>query len=228
MHKLSFILLAICISGCGGSYTNYVGPQGPKGDPGTPAPSPTSTTTAEDQDIANLVSDENDYRLGLGQTMLSSGLSCVLYTITGGDRIQASISGHNTLTGLSTVATFLYSYAFNQPNASSSDGLNVLPLALQPLYTNMFMLLCYGQIVVTDTDYHTFQLSSDDASLLYVDGSLVIDNDNAHGVTTISGMRYLRRGVHSFSLYFAQTGAGSQALILNTDGALAPANRFYH
>ena len=181
-----------------------------------------------EQDVANLVADENDYRTGLGQTALSSGLACTLYTTTGGDRIQASIAGHNTLTGLSQVATYLYKGPFNQPDSPISDGMNVLPEALRSLYKNMYLLRCQGQVVVTATGYYGFELSSDDGSLLYIDGAKVIDNDNNHGNTTVVGQKYLRRGVHTFRLDYAQTGGGNQSLILTSGGSTINPALYFH
>jgi hypothetical protein len=187
------------------------GPQGPA--------APVAPVSSLEADVASLLASENEYRLGLGQTALSAGLSCRLYTATGGDRIQSSIAGHNTLTGLSQVASYTFVGVFNQPNSPISDGMNVLPPALRAVYKNMYMLRCEGQIVVTKTDYYLFELTSDDASLLYVGGSKVIDNDNNHGSVTVSGMKYLRRGVHAFRVDYAQMGGGSQSLMLKVDGA---------
>lgn len=197
---------------------------GKKGDMGVPGPqgpvAPPAVVSALEADVASLLASENEYRLGLGQTALSAGLSCTLYSATGGDRIQASIAGHNTITGLSSVGSFTFTGLFNQPVSPVSDGMSVLPPALRAVYKNMYMLRCQGQLVVTKTDHYLFELSSDDASLLYVDGAKVIDNDNNHGDTTVAGMKYLRRGVHTFRVDYAQMGGGSQSLMLKVDGSL--------
>jgi hypothetical protein len=180
------------------------------------------------QDINSLVTDENNYRLGLGQSILSEGLSCTLYTITGGDRIQSSIAGHNTLTGITQVATYLLKASFNQPDSSVNDGMNILPISLRSIYKNMYMLRCQGQLVVVQNGYYSFELTSDDASVLYVDGSKVIDNDNNHGAIMQAGQKYLRRGVHTIRLDYAQAGAGNQALILKANGELVDPVFFQH
>lgn len=209
MFAATFALIA-----CHGKDGN-MGPSGPQG-PGPTIP----TVSPVEQDVADLLAEENDYRLGLGQTALTSGLSCALSTFTAGDRIQASIAGHNTLSGLSQVATFLLKSEISQPVSPVSDGMSVLPAALRSIYMNMYLLRCQGQIVVTDTDHYLFELESDDGSVLYIDGAKVIDNDNNHGPTTVAGMKYLRRGVHTIRLDYAQSGGGSQALSLKVDGAL--------
>lgn len=215
---LSLALLSACGRGFNGK-DGSDGAQGPAGPTGPAAPVVTLPVDSVAQDVQNLLNDENDYREGLGQTALTSGLSCTLYTITGGDRIQASIAGHNTLTGITQVATFLFKGQFNQPDSPVSQTLNVLPAPLRPLYTNMILLRCQGQIVVRESDYIPFELTSDDGSVLYIDGAKVIDNDNAHGATLVSGMKYLRRGVHTFRLDFAQSGGGNQALVLTSGGS---------
>lgn len=230
--KTILILLTIVMTACG--RTEYVqgppGEAGGKGDPGAVVETPPPVLPTE---IESLLKDENVYRLSLGQTALTQGLSCALFSTTGGDRIQATSGGHTTLQGLSQVATFLLNKVLNQPETPVSDGMNVLPAALRSLYTNAYLLRCQGQLVVTSTDYYTFNLNSDDASVLYLDGAKVIDNDNAHGPTVIIGQRFMRRGVHSFRLDYAQTGGGTQALVLkagtsdNTAGLIQPEYLFH-
>lgn len=200
---------------------------GPRGAMGPAAPAVVvAPVSSVDADIKTLISDENTYRVSLGQPVLSAGLSCTLSTITGGDRIQASIAGHNTLTGISQVYAFTFMGEFNQANSNVNDGLNVLPQSLRPLYKNMYLLRCQGQIVIRETDYVPFELTSDDGSVLYIDGVKIIDNDNAHGAVKVTGVKQLRRGVHSFRLDFAQSGGGNQALIL-TSGNESIANKFF-
>jgi hypothetical protein len=179
-------------------------------------PEPLPEPSVESQ-VKAIVSEENEYRLGLGETMLSEGLSCTLYTVSGGTRIQSSIPGHTTLVGVTKVATFLHRSVFNQANSSVNEGMNVLPLALRTIYKSMYKLTCTGYIVVVESGFYNFELASDDASLLYLNGSKVIDNDNAHAITSVQGQRYLRKGVHQLRLDYAQTG-GSQALMLKANG----------
>lgn len=195
--------------------------KGSKGDPGAvvTVPAPVAPLT----DAQAVVADENDYRLSLGQSVLTQGaLSCTLYSVTGGDRIQASIAGHNTLTGITQVASYSYSGAFNQPDGPVSDGMNVLPPALRSTYQNMYLLRCTGYVVITENDTYAFELTSDDGSVLYVDGAKLIDNDNNHGATVATGVKALRKGVHAFRLDYAQTGAGNQALIVRAGSASGP------
>ncbi len=181
-------------------------------------------TTSEQQDVLNLIQDENDYRIGQGQTMLSSGLTATLQTFTSGDRIQASITDHNTLAGLVTVGSFTLKETFNQLQSSVNDGMNVLPIALRNTYKTNYLLRASGYIVITESDYYQFDLLSDDASIFYLDGSKLIDNDNSHGVTLKIGSKFLRRGLHAFRIDCAQNG-GEQALVLNMNGSLIDPSR---
>jgi len=230
----AIVAVAFGLSGCGVHIMK--GDQGDTGAVGAPgadgavvvvSPTPVPATPTE-ADIASVLADENAYRLGLGQTMLSNGLSCTLYSITGGDRIQSSIGGHNTLSGITTVATYLYKGLFNQPDSPISDGMNVLPTSLRAMYKNMYLLRCSGQIVVLESAHYGFELNSDDASLLYIDGVKVIDNDNNHGTTMVTGSKYLRRGVHTIRLDYAQTGAGSQSLQLTSSGVSIDPMYYFH
>lgn len=189
-----------------------------------------NVSETEQDNILSVVADENEYRLGLGQTQLSNGLSCTLYTVTGGSYIQNDATHTPTLTGVVQVATFLFADVINQLSSPVSDTLNLLPVALRanPRYTNLIKLVCQGQIVVTHTGYYNFTLTSDDGSVLYLDGSRLVDNDDNHSSTTVNGTKYLRRGVHAFRLDFAQTGGGSQALVLTANGDLIPGTYLYH
>lgn len=233
-----FMLITGCNGAFNGAFTGDTGQTGAAGANGTNGTNgadgavvtvpaiPAPLTAAQD-----LLAEENDYRAGLGQYALSQGaLTCTLYKITGGSRIQSSISGHNTLSGLSTIGSYLYSGPFNQPNSSASVGMNVLPPALRAVYLNMYKLVCSGYIIVTANDYYNFELTSDDASLLYLDGSKLIDNDNNHGNTVVVGTKYLRKGLHTISLQYAQTG-GNQSLILragsSTSGLSSISSEFY-
>lgn len=208
----------VAVSGCG------------KGDPGQPGQvvyldKPGDPPTDEQVLIDGIVSEENDYRLGLGQTAITNGLSCILYTVTGGHNIQ---NVNPTLSGITQVATFLYADTFNQPDAPITDGLNVLPAPLRSVYQDKFLLRCQGYIVVTKTAYYQFDLRSDDASLLYLDGTKLIDLDGAHGPMTKSGTKYLRKGVHVFRLDYAQTGGGSQSLSLTAGNEFISGLYLYH
>src|ERR1019366_8511344 len=94
------------------------GPQGPQGPAGT------SPSVAALSDISKLVAEENDYRAQIGQDLLTSGLTCTLYTVPNTTTTIASAV-------LTTVGSYGYDGVFNQPNAPVTDGLNILPIGLR-------------------------------------------------------------------------------------------------
>ena len=210
MKKLMVVCM-LFLAGC----MPEKGDQGLRGQPGAPG-----TVVQVPPSTVELIVDEyNDTRNALGQESIMPGLACSLYTVpTSATQIVGA-----SLTG---VGSFLYQGGFNQPNANVSVGLNVLPPAMSQIYKTWFVLKCSGFLVVTDNKYHRFDLSSDDGSILYIDGA-ALNNDGMHSITTKSSSKFLSRGVHSFELDFIQ-GAGNQALILNMDGSQLPVSQLYH
>jgi hypothetical protein len=81
---------------------------------------------------------------------------------------------------------------------------------------------------MTTNDYQQFTLASDDGSVLYIDGGVVINNDGNHGVVTKSAMKYMRYGVHSIELDYMEGPGGNQALVLNMGASIMPANILFH
>ncbi len=66
-----------------------------------------------------------------------------------------------------------------------------------------------GQLNVTSGGTYTFQNSSDDGSLLFVDGQQVVDDDGPHGMQTVAGTIYLAPGAHQVTVEYAQSGGGA-------------------
>lgn len=175
--------------------------------------------------VSQIVADENAFRLSKGQLPLAPGLTCTLHNLL------ATTPSLIPTSPPSAVATFAYIGSFNQPDASASDGLNILPAALKPLYLQWFLVKCSGYIVIEDSGYRAFSLRSDDGSKLYLNGTsasnLVIDNDGNHGPLTKTGAVQLHRGIVSISLQYMQGPAGSQALVLEDENGVIPGAKFY-
>jgi hypothetical protein len=187
--------------------------------------------TPEQADIDFLLQDENDYRLAQGQTELSNGLSCTVQAIASGQWLSSSSPGYNAAQGVvamnGTAYSYLFKNMFNQPNATGPNSL--LPLAIQPLFlSNKYRISCTGQIVVLETAYYSFELNSDDGSILTINGAQVINNDGNHGMTIKSGTILLRRGVRTFALLYAQTGAVNFGLILKANDELIDGKYYAH
>lgn len=67
-----------------------------------------------------------------------------------------------------------------------------------------------GEFDVARTGSHTFHLTSDDGSRLYIDGQLVIDNDGMQAATQKTATLQLSAGIHDIKVeYFEGGGAGS-------------------
>ncbi|MCL5097942.1 MAG: PA14 domain-containing protein, partial [Candidatus Omnitrophica bacterium] len=70
-----------------------------------------------------------------------------------------------------------------------------------------------GQLLITNAGTYTFYTSSDDGSLFYLDGQLVVNNDGGHGTEERNGRVDIEEGNHPFVLeYFEEGGPGSLVL----------------
>jgi len=167
-------------------------------------------------EVQSMIADENDYRLSLGQLPLTSGLTCSLYNVANGATPTPPMpQPANFPTSLpSATSTFTYKGVFNQ---ASGTGSQILPSAIRGLYVNWFAIRCQGSIVITDSGWHNFQTESDDASMLYIDNVLVVDNNGQHGMQVRQGAKQLHSGVHTFRLDYL-AGNGPSGLIVNMDG----------
>jgi len=145
--------------------------------------------------------------------------------------LSTSIAGCTVLsstTGYVSVGSWTYTGAINQPNEGTASGFNVLPTALQSLYTNDFAVTCTGYFVNPDYNYHEFDVDSDDGSLLYINGGVpLVNNDGEHGASDVKGEKYLEAQVYSFQLNYFQ-GPGNVALIVNEDGNVINAESLWH
>lgn len=218
---LSALFTLAALTGCG---------KGPKGDTvvvAVPAPA------APESETQRLVDAENDYRLSLGQSALSQGLSCTVQAVASGQWLSASSPGYNAGQGVVVLSGTSYAYlmtgAFNQANASGGSLNSVLPAPIRSVFASInYKINCTGQIVVTETGYYNFSLASDDGSILTVAGTQVVNNDGNHAIQEKQGLKMLRAGVHTFSLQYAQTGGGNFALLLSANGVQVPGSAFYH
>jgi hypothetical protein len=75
----------------------------------------------------------------------------------------------------------------------------------------VFSVQWSGYIHVEDSGRYTFWLTSDDSSRLYVDGTLVVQNDGVHAAQTASGALELTDGPHDVLVQYRQLG-GAWAL----------------
>lgn len=219
------VILTVGLVACGGS----TGPQGPAGVSATSTSS--SSASAE---VQSIVDGYNQYLVSQGSDPITPGLRCTLYNVPNMPStpclLSSSIPGCNVLSsssGYTSVATFTYVGPINQSDESGTAGFNMLPTALQSLYSSNFAVTCTGYVVNTDYNYHEFSLSSDDGSLLYINGSLVVNADGEHSIETVNGVKYLEAQVYSIQINYFQ-GPGYVALILSQDGNVMDGTTFYH
>jgi hypothetical protein len=222
------VALFLCIiSSCG-----KTGMQGPQGVPGPQGPAGTGVQPIQLTPVQQLVVTYNEYRISNGQEPLVPGLDCTLYTIPTTTTCLSTATGPAGCVVPSgaqyvSVGSFLYLGEFNQPNQAGTAGFNILPAVLQPNYSSYFRVTCTGDLFVVDDNWHSFSLSSDDGSNLYISG-LLINNDGVHSIQTISASKYLDSlQPYSFEVDYFQQG-GNVALILNEDGAVMGSSGWYH
>lgn len=74
-------------------------------------------------------------------------------------------------------------------------------------------LVYEGYIEVPTDGIYTFALTSNDGSMLYVDGQMLIDNDGPHGDTKLTAQRALAKGWHKVRVeYFDMNNGGMLSL----------------
>ena len=71
-----------------------------------------------------------------------------------------------------------------------------------------FGLVFSGYIRVPEDGVYTFYLTSDDGSVLLIDGERVIDHDGYHGPSRKAGMIALAAGPHTITVGYFQAGGG--------------------
>jgi hypothetical protein len=67
-----------------------------------------------------------------------------------------------------------------------------------------------GYVNVPKDDLYTFYTNSDDASMLFIDGTLVVENNGVHGAMEEPGVAKLAKGLHAITVYYYQLGTGAK------------------
>ncbi len=79
--------------------------------------------------------------------------------------------------------------------------------------TSYFEAYMTGEVVVTTTGTYTFATTSDDGSVLYVNGKEVVANNAYQGATTHTGTIALSPGVYPIEIAYYQGGGGMGFLV---------------
>ncbi|MEZ4891744.1 MAG: PA14 domain-containing protein [Saprospiraceae bacterium] len=67
---------------------------------------------------------------------------------------------------------------------------------LDPLCKGKCGMIWKGYVLIEQTGGYKFWTESDDGSLLFIDGDVVVDNDGDHGMAEQSGLANLKRLAH--------------------------------
>ncbi len=129
--------------------------------------------------------------------------------------------GWTGTTGLAGLAGNAMYTALGSPNNSGylASGFNVDDAAGNSgdIDLDNFIVRFTSQITVTTAGTYTFWSGSDDGSMLYVDGQMVVANDGAHSWIENSSTVYLTAGTHSLMADFFEIG-GQEDLMVSYSG----------
>jgi sugar lactone lactonase YvrE/4-amino-4-deoxy-L-arabinose transferase-like glycosyltransferase len=94
----------------------------------------------------------------------------------------------------------------------------ILPNAPLP---EPFSIAWHGKIVIRESGPYLFGVRADDGALLFIDGTLVVDNGGSHGAEYREGSITLNQGLHAIELRYWQLG-GSRDLQLSWQPPVRP------
>lgn len=117
---------------------------------------------------------------------------------------------------------------FNTATPVKSGTSNGLDLS-EADAANNYGFRFYGYINATEDGEHTFYTTSNNASKLYIDGALVVDN-SGNGTSEVSGTICLEPGYHQFLLDFYES-VGSDNLSIqfqSPTGSKQPLSQFFY
>jgi len=87
----------------------------------------------------------------------------------------------------------------------TANNFDISPAALEDYFGFRF----YGEISIENEGTYNFYTASDDGSMLYIDGSLVVDNDGAHATVEQGGTIVLDSGHHQIEVLFFEIAGGA-------------------
>lgn len=80
--------------------------------------------------------------------------------------------------------------------------------------TDSMAMLFSGYIAIPSNGIYTFYTNSSDGSRLFIDGSLVVDNDGLHGIVEQSGDVCLDEGYHELKVEYFQKSADAELIVM--------------
>ena len=76
-------------------------------------------------------------------------------------------------------------------------------------YRSPFGIEWAGYLSITEKGIYQFATKSDDGSVVYIDGNMVVDNDDIHAIRYISGVVPLDEGFHHVRIKYFDGGGGA-------------------
>jgi len=118
-------------------------------------------------------------------------------------------SGHTTAGGGAPYSDFVGTVMASAIDFGTSTGFAWHPFGLGAFGADIF-----GNIDVAADGTYTFGLDSDDGSLLFLDGNLVVDNGGSHAPTLVQGSTFLTAGPYFLEVQFFEDFGGSSGVDL--------------
>ena len=82
---------------------------------------------------------------------------------------------------------------------------DTITLTRKEATSSCYGIIFSGYIMIAESDFYTFRLTSDDGSRLFIDGKRLIDNDGIHGFDPETSRRIkLSKGYHKIRVEFFQ------------------------
>jgi hypothetical protein len=126
------------------------------------------------------------------------------------DLINVDIySGHTLAGGGTPYANLVGSFTSSDVLFATNTSYNWHPFGLSNFGADIT-----GFLFVAANDTYQFTLNSDDGSLLYIDGVLVVDNGGTHGPRSVTNSTFLTAGLHPFEVQFFEAYGGDSGVDL--------------
>jgi autotransporter-associated beta strand protein len=144
----------------------------------------------------------------VGTFMAGAGLQGQYYNITPNSSNFASLSALNSslagqtpaLTALSSTTSLNNSFDFGATGSAFPAPYNANATNFEAVFTGLFN--------APTTGTYTFDTGSDDGSMIFIDGNVVVNNNFVQPVTVRSGTVSLSAGAHNIVIAFYQAGGG--------------------
>jgi len=139
----------------------------------------------------------------------------VNYTVTASDpcaggSVNVGIyANHSNAGGGTPYSGFVGSFEVNSVSFATDTGYNWHPFGLTDFGADMT-----GCLNVAADGVYSFSLNSDDGSLLFIDGNLIVDNGGGHTPVVASGSALLVAGLHTFEVQFFECCGGPSGVDL--------------